>query len=496
MPERPTRALRTRPAVVVSGAVIALAAVGGLVEWFVDGDALAPPAPVVSDDGEWVPELPPSTLQIPVVYDLRPIVDKLEAVIPPRFGSLEDRKQIDDNENASAAFQISRSPFSARLEGDTAYVSATVHYQGRIWYDPPLLPELSASCGTGEEDPSPRARIGLSAVLSLAPDWSLTSQPRVERVLPATDTERDRCEVTFLDIDVTGRVMDAARGILVDSLPAIQRELAGIDLREKFEGWWNTISAPVELGEDIWLVLDPKEVHRGEISGEGLTLTARVGLIAHPRIVLGPRPTLEVPPLPPLDSAAIEPGLHVRAAANGDYEVGSERLTEALRGLTVEESGRLLRIQSVRVSGVGGGSLAMEVTVDGAVGGRLYLVGKPEYDRRTREIFVPELDFDVATRALLVDGLAWIAGTAFVSNLRERARWPVEDLVAFATEQLNRGLNAELGDEARLRGSVDSVSVLGVYPTRDALVVHASARADAMLLVEEAGDSVSDRPNP
>lgn len=476
-------------------AVLGLTIVGAV--WALlsrDDPRLRPAPPALVGDSAWVPNLPPSTLEVPVVYDLSPIVEKLEGVVPQRYGSLDDRVELGSNERASAAFELVRSPFQAHLEGTVAHVAALVRYRGRAWYDPPVLPEVSASCGTGEDEPAPRVWIRLSAPLMLTSRWTLAADPRVDGVAAATDEERDRCQITPLQIDVTGRVIDAATSILEDSLPAIRRELASIDLKSHFEEWWRVLSEPIQLDDDIWLLIDPRAVHRGPISGDSLTLVATVGLIAHPRIVLGNRPLTELAPLPPLDSGDLRPGLHVRATALGDYRVGSRRLTQELAGTEITQAGRLLRIRSVSVRGIGGGRVSLEVAVGGAVHGRVFLVGTPRYDASSREIHVPDLDFDVATRDVLVGSLAWLAETPFVEVLRTRARWPVEDLVRFATEQLERGLNHRLGDSAQLRGTVDSVEILGVFPTRTALVVHAAARAQAALVVDEDGPASRSPP--
>jgi len=108
-------------------------------------------------------------------------------------------------------------------------------------------------------------------------------------------------------------------------------------------------------------------------------------------------------------------------------------------------------------------------------------------------IYVPDLEFDVASRSLLVQGLDWMAHPSVLETLRERARWETDDVVALAEQQLNRGLNRELSDDVRLIGTVESVDVTGLYPQREHLVVHASAAARARLVIVEA-DSVSTVP--
>ena len=495
LPER----FRTRRSALVVSAMVALGAVSVAVLgprttpmpsvlslWATKVDV---PEPEVTEDRIVVPELPPSTLSMPVTYDLTPIIDVLERRVPRVYGSLEDRKDVPSNRRAKAAFELRRSPFQAELDGDVARVSSIVRYRGRAWYDPPLLPEVSASCGTGDGEDSPRAVIALSARLTLDDDWTLRGRARLDRVAPYSETDRDRCRITPLRIDVTDRVIDAANGLLTDNLPQVDAALARIDLRSRFEQWWTLLSDPIELAEDVWLVIDPQGVRRGPTRGEGQTLIASVGLSARPRIVLGERPQSLAQPLPPLDSASVEHGLHIQASGIAEYRAANRRLNEILGGRVLERDGRRLRIRKLRGYGIGGGKMAFEVTFDGTARGRVFLVGTPAYQADSGFVHVPDLDFDVSTSNALVSGVDWIAHQGLAQLLRERAQWTVDDITSLAEDQLRRGLNRRLSDQVHLSGTVDGVDILGVYPTQEHLVVHVSAQATGELLIGQEVES-------
>jgi hypothetical protein len=167
-------------------------------------------------------------------------------------------------------------------------------------------------------------------------------------------------------------------------------------------------------------------------------------------------------------------------------------LTREVGGQMLEQDGRTLEIVELHVSGLGDGRVVVELDFKGSAEGRVFLVGTPHYDVDSGEVYVPDLDFDVASLDLLIGGLDWFAHDQAVAFLRAQARWPVDDLTGFAEIQLLRGLNRQLSEEAQLRGTVDSVRVIDVYATRKSLVVHAEAFARAELLVgttPPAGDS-------
>ncbi|MDH3224728.1 MAG: DUF4403 family protein, partial [Gemmatimonadota bacterium] len=198
-----------------------------------------PPAPEPTAEGVWVPDLATSTLKVPIRYDLLPIIRALEEAVPRSIGDLEDRRPLEGNDRTEVAFEVRRGPFQASLIGDRALINSVLSYRARAWYDPPLLGEIRGTCGTAAEPL--RAVIALSARIWLSSDWRLRSDGRVDHVGPLSAGDRDRCSLTDLGIDVTDRVMDGARSALESHLPEIEVALSRIDLRSRFEGWWQVL---------------------------------------------------------------------------------------------------------------------------------------------------------------------------------------------------------------------------------------------------------------
>lgn len=470
----------------IVGVALCLAALtgAGVVDRFMGSARLVAPAPEASADLEPAP-LAPSHLAVPIRIDVRALLDELEQAVPTRWGDLEDRRRIGDR--SEVAFELERGPFEASFEGAIARLSTTLHYRARGWYDPPVLPTVSASCGTGDDEVAPRLAVTLVAPLSVTSDWRLRSETSVESVQPVSDEDRDRCRVTAIRVDMTERVISGARDALEENSAAIDRLVHEVDIRSSFEEWWGVLAEPFELTDDVWLVMDPLSVRRGEIRGEGGVVEVPVTLRARPRVVVGSRPDITVPPLPALDTGTVEPGLEVLAEGRAEYEAASRFLTSRLRGATFARGERSVRVRSVTVSGIGGGRLALAVDVVGDARGVLYLVGTPQFDAEGGQIAVPDLDFDVATVDVVLEGASWLARVGLVGLLREQARWPAAPAIDWVEEQLERGLNRRLGDAVALRGSVGAVRILGVHATREVMLVRAAAKAEATLEVVEGG---------
>ena len=110
---------------------------------------------------------------------------------------------------------------NAFATGREMHLRATLAYQARGFYKPPLGPTISAGCGNAKE--RPRIVVELATPLSLTKDWHLVSNARLVAIKPASTEGRDRCDVGILHTDVTDRVIGAAQSALAKKLGDIDR---------------------------------------------------------------------------------------------------------------------------------------------------------------------------------------------------------------------------------------------------------------------------------
>ncbi|HYN81503.1 MAG TPA: DUF4403 family protein [Gemmatimonadaceae bacterium] len=444
---------------------------------------LEAPAPAVTADVDTLPALPTSTLDIPLTYDLSPVVQALENAVPKKFGNLNERHAVPGQPRMRVAFEAVRDPFKVSLDGQVAHLTAVIHYAGRGWYKAPVVPEVSGSCGA--EGVRPRARIQVTSALSLTQGWRLRGKTRIAGVEPYSSANRDKCRVTVFNISVTGRVIEATRNLLNDKRGLVDQKIASIDIRSRFEGWWHLLQRPIPLTDSVWLLLNPSAVRMGETVGVKRTLVTALGFSASPRVVTGRKPPTVETPLPPLYPAAVGDGLHILMEGVVDYALATRLLEKGLVGKIVEGKGQTLVVKNVRLFGIGGGRLALELEFGGTVSGRIYFIGTPKYDPARNELFVPDLDYDAGSANLLVSGFEWLKHDQVRDYFRSHARWSVGDIVQQGTDQLSKGLNRELAPGVKLSADVKRVQALSVNARRDAIRVRAQADANARLTVKQ-----------
>ena len=445
----------------------------------------APPPPAVADSLDTAPDVPASTVDALVTYNLRTAVDSLEAAVPQTYGDIEQRLPVPNSTRASFAYALRRSPFRTHVTGQTISISADVEYQGRVWYRTPVGPVLSAGCGTGAA-PRPRVRATLVSTGQLTPRWQLRTSTRVLRLEPYSDKPRDRCRLTVLRIDVTDRVIEATRRMLEQNLAKFDRAVARWPVRPRFVKLWSQLRRPIRLTDGVFLEINPYAARIGSVGAVGDTVMARLRIIASPRVITGMPPD-DVHPLPPLQSAAdVGSGAHVVIEGSCTYPAATALLRHALVGRSIVRGGQRISIRDVRLSGIGAGRVALGVTLAGHVRGRLYFTGTPSLDPVHHQVNVPDLDYDVGTAQLLVQGFGWLRGVDIRDFLRDRARLPDSAVVGRLQGLAESGINRTLAPGVTLSGRIHDARGTRVRATRQEIRVLAVADAEFKLAIDRA----------
>jgi hypothetical protein len=216
---------------------------------------------------------------------------------------------------------------------------------------------------------------------------------------------------------------------------------------------------------------------------------ARLRLVASPRVVTGPYPNefelmTPMPRLGPM--TRVGEGAHVQMEGLLEYPVANALLGRVLVGREFQQAGRTLKVEKVEVMGIGGGRVALGVTLSGAVRGRLWFTGTPALHRDRRELHVPDLEVDVGSANLLVRGLEWLAGEEMQNFLRARARVSEEELIERLTVLAEQNINRSLTDGVNLFGQVHRAEATSVRASRTEIRVRAMAEATLRLNIDKA----------
>ncbi len=489
--------------IVLALLVAALVAAGLLKVQSERGMRVAPPAPRAGVEVQPLPPLPPSELDLMLVYHAGDLLEQVETNVPLQFGDVEVRHEHPSIPGLGYAFEAERDRFEVGVTADTLHLSTILRYEGHGWYDPPFLPQVSGGCparGVGPAAPlrggalpdlRPRARVTLSTPLHLDSDWALATEIDVAALEPLSAGERDRCRITQFQLDLTDWLMLLVREMLEDLTSELDRQAAEVDVRPALAEPWLQLHRPMPVAEGFWLRLAPEGVRRGPLrvateGGGPPTVHLPLQLQVRPLLSDAPPFAEQVTALPELEEGPVG-GERFRIVAESrlSYPLLSGLLATELEGREFSERGRTVRIRGAEVRGLGDGRLLLELDVDGDVRGRLFVVGTPSHDAEANEIHLPDLEVHVATRNLLVQMAAWALRTGLVDDLQARARWPLADVLSQAAVAVGTALDRQLGPDTWLSGQVTGLEVNALQAARDALVVRVEVEGSARL---ELGD--------
>jgi hypothetical protein len=428
--------------------------------------------------------LPESVIDAPIAFSMDNALAALERAVPTQFGDIEKRIANPNNTRQHFAFAATRTPFEVKLDGQRLTVETVIEYSGRGWYDPPLAPTVSASCGTG--DRKPRVRVVLSSNLSLTSNWRIRTNTRLDTVAPFSDETRDQCRVTLFAVDVTPRVVSAVDGVLRKQLTQVDARLASFDVRTPLERWYNHLSKQIRITDSLWLVFNPSDVHYGGMRFEERNIVADIRLFARPVVYSGQQPARVLTSLPPLVRAPRRVGDTLRVLVDGrlEYDVATAMLQKAIGGKRFMRLGRSIKIDSVRMYGLGDGRIVLAVDFVGALNGKAYLVGTPQIDRAEHVLTVPDLDFDVATDNALAQGVAWMKRDDVVQELRKRARLPLDSTVEKYREKVENAINRDLTKGVQLTGDLRTGRIIEVLALERELMIRSEITGSLALHID------------
>ena len=442
----------------------------------------APAPPMPSDSS--TPPAAASTVQMVAAAATAQLQHALDSVVPggvevPRY-NLSINGGADHCPNGiSAGYYIRRTPLEIEPAGDGRLaVVTTVDYGVAGRARPKLLvvcgPLFGVQCGYDRDGPR-KARLRLYAKAEVDDSWALQLHAGGAEAQPI-----NRCLVSILRIDITERMLETARAFLNGQTAALDgRAAQDGHLRTAMARAWRAAWTPLPVGHDGWLVISPESAGLSALSvgNDSLRLTAR--LVARPVLTFGARPGPSATELPPNSGVGEDDSMRIELPIHADYSVLRDELRSAFRlgrgGIRYPATGHFhLKPTDVAVSGAGT-QLVVRVQFKGSAKGVLYLTGTPVYDTVASVITVPDLDYTLETRNLLLKVAKWVAGDQLRDDLRAKIRIELAEPVTAARARLLSAMNGEHGP-LLLHGAISHLAL------RSLRVDPSNRRVEALVL--------------
>lgn len=416
------------------------------------------------------PQLEDSFVAVPVQVPLEPIRAAVDSQLP---NPLVEKASAPRNCDTYRVEK--RAPVGLDVAGNVAKVSIPLSYKVKVHLFPYSVCFPDASCGMSG------GMVGIDVALSSTLNWS--DQYCLNSQTASSVTPVSRCLLTILQIDGTDHVAGIFRSLIDARRGDVDSAMCSrTSFRSQANSAWESMSAPIRVAEGLWLKINPQEFSVGPVAGSSGSVSVPIALRARPELVASSAaPPSTKSPLPPLRTAPVASGFRIALEGSVTMKEATELARKQLVGKLFAFEGRKVTVRDAEVYGAGGG-VAVKISVDGDVDGVLYLIGTPTL-QNSRDLTVPDLDFSVETKDVLVKIGAWVLRGRIQNDLGALLSFPLDPQFAKAREQLNEQLNKRISPNVQLRGRVDSLRPIDGIDIRPA-EIRARVEAVGELAVE------------
>ncbi len=411
------------------------------------------------------PEVPleESGIEIPITVQLDPILRKVEEKVPLELNSKGwETVGTSPVGDVGVKYRVWRGPLHLAAAGNK--VTTTV----RLYYSLAVAHKLKAGifggggsawmqfgqCGNGGEAPR-EAVFRMETALDWASDWKVRSKTRL---LP--NLYPNSCGVTALKFDITSAVDAKIRPRLEEAAKLIDERIPSMaDLKNTAEEAWKKMQTPLQVEKDVWLLLNPREIHVTGIEGFDGQLVTGIGITGIPVLAAGKMPKPNILMLPELKTGSKGGGtFNVALKATLDFDAAAEQLFRHL-----SEKAVVMGTHRVSITGVSiypsKERCVIQLGLKGDVNGTIYFMGKPVYDEEKGLLYLAKLDYTLETENVLHTAAEWFLHDDFRNELRKKTQWRMDAGLKDTKVKIEQALNITLDEHTTLRADVKELYV-------------------------------------
>ena len=408
------------------------------------------------------PESVVSILNMPVEVDLTPYYNMAEKNVSSVFEGADN-----PCEGIRYTYQFLRSPFAMYGSKDALRFSFAAKYKIKTSYcakcvsDVCLLPTPNFSCGFTE--PMRRLDVGYSSKIKLLSNYRLSSQTTLEKF-----DALDKCNISFMNIDVTDKLMKVMREELTKAGKSVDSQLSTYDLKPYLQDIWNKLFEAQVVENYGYFNINPEAISISDLNLSGSKLNMKLGLRCRPVFSTSFVPVVAAP-LPNLSQSTNQSGFKVYTDLVLKYSDLSKLINEKMVGYTYVYKKKKLIVNSIEISGIGNSKLALKLDFKGYRKGVVYLVGTPVFNAANNTISIPDLNFELKSRNLLLKSASWLLDDKITTKIKLNATFDVNQMMQYYKANINEQLNKQLTENVSMKGAIDAISMKSLLTSPESL---------------------------
>ncbi|HMT75128.1 MAG TPA: DUF4403 family protein [Chitinophagaceae bacterium] len=431
--------------------------------------------------------LPNSEINIPIQVNLKPMYAMAEKSVDTLFTSPKYPDEwVQDGCDVRYKYSFRRSKLQISGAGSSLNLGFTGYYKivgsTRLCVRGTVVSPWTPPCRCGFDEPERRVNVSFTNSVNVLPDYKVSVNFKRNEPQPL-----DKCEVCFWGQDITTQVLKGLIAELDAAKKDLDKNYGSVDLKPRFQQVWDQMNKVYNLYGLGWLQVNPQKVRINNLYVKNDSLNIFLGLSAKP-VISFERPLEKYSKIPNLSPFSRQQGFSIFLDAVLSYDSLSNIINQNLKGFEYNFKKAFVKkkfiVDECKVYGGGFEKLIIKVNFSGTNTGVVYLVGKPVYDKEKRTIEIRDVDFDVKSKNVLLGSADWIFDKKITNEIQKQAKFELGSYIDTAKFTMNQQLNRELMKGIRSWGNIKDISLIGIYPMQQHLVIRSNCTGDLAVKVE------------
>ena len=415
-------------------------------------------------------EQPVSHIIVPVELSLTNYFKQIDESVDQEFNGGEQQC-----EGVSYNYHFQRKPIKFSASNKKISYDVAGEYWIKMSYCPKctdvfrskpscISPRIPFSCGINE--PMRKMELQYSTSIGINEKYQLVGQTKLEKL-----EAKDPCEVSVFQYDATDILLKEVKKALTNLTVDIDKEIGKYSFKKEAESAWKSANQTIAFSPYGYLHIQPIALVLETPHFEKDKLLTTVCIDARPIFSSDPTTKLSSP-LPPLKQVSSFPTDEFDLIM--DLRLNYDSLSHVLQSLYGKKEllikNRKVIIDSVAITGAAKNQLNIALRFSGYKKGYLYLTGTPTFDEATQTISITSLDYDLATKHVLLKTAKWLFNDRILTALQDAT---LHDLTP-QLEQLKEVINSNFHYTYApfvVKGKVNHLAVSSIFPDEKELII-------------------------
>jgi hypothetical protein len=431
--------------------------------------------------------LPDSEINLPVQISLKPVYAMAEKQVDTLFTSPGyPNGWVQDGCDTRYKYVFRRGPLQMRAAGTALNMTFMGYYKiigsTRVCVGGAAISPWTPPCRCGFDEAERRVNVSFSNSVSILPDYKVKLIVRRNEPQPL-----DKCEVCFWGQDVTKQVLNGLTAELDAAKAELDKNYGTVDLKPHFQQLWTQLCKVYNIYNMGWLQINPQRFRINSLYAKDDSLYVNLGLSARPAISFE-KPEERNLVVPNIGNPNRRQGFSIFLDASLNYDSLSTILNRNIANKEFDfNKGPVKKkfiIKECRLFGSGNEKLIIKVNFSGTDDGTFYLTGKPVYDRGRKLLELKDIEFDIKSKDALLKTAEWLFTKKITNEITRYTQFDLTAYIDSAKLNVAQQLNHEWVKGISSKGGIDDISLIGVYPLSQALLIRSNCTGNLSVRVE------------